>query len=572
MADLQHLIPQLDRARGTWTTAASRLQEIAELMLPYGSNITMFGGGQGMSRNSKTSRLFHSAGVVAPDKLARSMYSAVTPPAFEWHSPVMRQEHLNQTRSIRAWLQSCSKRLFAVRRQSNFQMEIGRFYHSFCALGTAGIYVDEKTPSRPGEFGGFRYSFMPLGTHYIQQNGDSLIDTLFRVLRMPIRSAVEQFGYDSAGYARLSAGVPDLSGKLVKTPDEELEIIHAVYPRSGRDPRRENSRTMPIASCYFLEKGPAGGHVLRESGYREQPFVVARWDVAQREVWGTGPGHLAYPDVASLNALRRARLSGTALAVEPPMIARRKILMTEVALAARAVMYAREGYPGEKPVEPLDLGQRFDVAKITEQDLIQALDDMYYLVELILPEGGPQMTATETERRVQQKQELLGPTMGRLEAELLNPLFHREFALGMRGGLFDPPPPELIEAAQRAAQRGDRVDIDVQWEGPLARAQRGYELVAIDRQMEGTFRVAAVQPEVLDLYDFDEQERRRAEITGYPADVMRDPKKVAQIRAARAEAQQAEKQAAGLAGIAESIGKAGPGIKALHETTQGVTT
>lgn len=551
-------------------TAATRLQELAELMLPYQSNITMFGGGSGMTRNTKMSRLFHSAGVVAPDKLARAMYSAVTPPAFEWHSPVMRQEQLNEVKSIRAWLQSDSKRLFSARRQSNFAMEKGRFYASLCALGTAGMFIDEKTSTQPGVFGGFRYSFLPLGTYYIQQNGDGAIDTLFRILRMPIRSAVEKFGYDSAGYAALSAGITDLAHKLETTPDEEVDIIHAVYPRRVRDPRRDNNQNWPIASCYFLEKGQQGGHILRESGYREQPFVVARWDVAQREVWGTGPGHLAYPDVASLNALRRVRLEGAALATAPPLIARRKILMTEVSLAPRSVMYAREGYPGELPLEALDLKAHYDVSKITEQDLVQAIGDIYYLIELLLPEGGPQMTATETERRVQQKQELLGPTMGRLEAEDLNPAFHREFALGMRGGLFDPPPEELLEAV---AQR-QPVDIDVQWEGPLARAQRGYELVAIDRQMEGTFRVAAIpgHQDVLDLYDFDKQERRRAEVTGYPADIMRDPQEVAKLRAQRAQAKQAQQQAAGLAQIAESIGKAGPGLKALHETTQGVTT
>jgi head-to-tail connecting protein len=548
--DLPTLVPQYQRAKNRWLETAGRLQEIAEFLLPYQSNLTMFGGTEG---RKKTQRLYHARGIRAADRLARAMHGSVTPDAMEWHSPVMRAPELNKLRPVRAWLQDCSQRLYAARRQSNFSMAIGRFYSSFCALATAGLYVEEKPTTRPGVFGGLQYHFLPLGTFYVEQSGDEVIDTVYRDLRWPLRSVAARFGLGP-----LRQAFTDLDERLRTKPDEEIEFVHAMYPRRLRDPRVNTTRNWPLASCFFLPQGQPGAVLLSESGLREPAAMVGRWDVAQREVWGTGLGHLAYPDVRSLNKVRELKLMAGGTAVYPPTIRTQRVLLTEASIQPGASMVRSEEFPNLPALEAFDTKAKFNVAELLEADMERAIDDMYYVADLLLPEGGRQMTAYEVEKRVQEKQALLGPTMGRLVSELLMPLFTREFALMSRAGAFAPPPPELLEALEAG-----QADLDVEWEGPLARAQRAYELVAIDRQMEGTAALASVHPELWDLYDLDAQERRRSEITGYPADIMRDPHIVQQIRQGRAEQQAQQARAAALAQIAESAGKAAPALKLI---------
>lgn len=551
-ADLSLLLPRYQRAKNRWNAHSARLQEIAEFLLPYQSNITIFGA----EGRKKTQRLYHSAGIVAADKLARTMHGTVTPSAFEWHSPVMRQEELNAIKPIRSWLQDCSKRMYAARRQSNFSLAAGRFYASLCTLGTGAMFPEERPAKRPGQFGGLHYNFLPMGTYAIEQSGDEVVDTLYRDLKWPVRSLADKFG--------VNALPEDTRRKLADKPDEEVEFVHAIYPRKARDPRKDNTKNWPFASCYFIRKGDGadGASILSESGFRERPFMVTRWDVAQREVWGIGPGHLAYPDVRSLNEIRKFKLMAGGTAVLPPTIKTQKVLLTEVSLAPGAVMIRDDGNPNMPALEVFDNKAKFNVAELLEEDMTSAINDIYYILELMLPDKG-NMTLGEAQIRVEERQRLLGPTMGRLEAEWLGPLFEREFAIMLRAGAFAEPPPELVEAVGAG-----EADIDVEWEGPLARAQRSGELLAMDRFNQHVFTVAAVVPETLDRVNWDKQLDVYAEVTGVNPETLNDDARTQQIRDARAKAQQQQQQAAGLAQMAESVGKVAPALKAIQSGTQ----
>ena len=61
------------------------------------------------------------------------------------------------------------------------------------------------------------------------------------------------------------------------------------------------------------------------------------------------------------------------------------------------------------------------------------------------------VTATEVLQRNEEKMRLLSPVLGRLQAELLQPLISRSFALLLRAGLLPPAPEEL---------QGQEIDIE----------------------------------------------------------------------------------------------------------------
>lgn len=531
-----------------------RWQELAEFLLPYQSNVTVFG----WEARKKTTRLYHSHGIVAADKLARTMHGTITSPAQQWHSLVVRQSEIRQLKPVQEWLDECDERLYLTRNQSNFSMEIGRLYASVCSLATGGIYVEEGDPLRPGEFGGLRYVFLPIGTYAIEQNAAGEVDTLYRELRMPLRDAARQFGEDLG---------PELLRILREKPDEEIAITHAIYPRKDRDSRRADTRNMPYASVYFMPGGNGSGpglpttaqtgplKILRESGFPEKPFMIWRWDVAQREVWGTGPGHIAYPDVRSLNRTRELKLAAAGIAVYPPMLQTKNMLLTQVNLSPGAVMIREAG--NDEVLVAFDNKAKFDVAKLTEEDIIQGLNEIFYTLELMLPDKGP-MTLGEAQIRVEERMRLLGPTMGRAESELLTPMITRELGLLARGGVLPPPPPEASELAEH-------LNVDLRFEGPLARAQRSAELLAIERKNAWLTGIQPFAPSAPDNFDFDAEARVIAEVTGLTAKITNSPEQVAATRQARAQEQQRQQSLAAAEQIAGAAGKAAPALKAMHE-------
>jgi hypothetical protein len=170
------------------------------------------------------------------------------------------------------------------------------------------------------------------------------------------------------------------------------------------------------------------------------------------------------------------------------------------------------------------------------------------------------MTATESDHRFDLMQRLLGPTAGRIESELLTPLIDRTFAIMLRAGAF-PPTPESIATN---AVEGD-VQIDVEYEGPLARAQRLRDLTAFQRFQEGIAGLVEREPSLMDLIDGDEAVKTLADVVGVPKRILRDPRGVAEIRAERAQRAQAEAQKQDLERQAEAAGKAAPAFKIASE-------
>ncbi len=183
---------------------------------------------------------------------------------------------------------------------------------------------------------------------------------------------------------------------------------------------------------------------------------------------------------------------------------------------------------------------------------------MFFWSQLQL-QTGPQMTATEVERRYELMNRVLGPTLGRLESELLSPLIIRSFNILNRNKML-PPMPEVL--AMFLENQG--VDLDIRYEGPLARAAKSSDLVALTRFMELIGSLAQINPQVLDKVDFDESVEITRQTTGVTPKILRNDEEVAQIRAIRQQQQEMQQQVQLAAQAAESAGKAAPALKLLQ--------
>jgi len=162
-----------------------------------------------------------------------------------------------------------------------------------------------------------------------------------------------------------------------------------------------------------------------------------------------------------------------------------------------------------------------------------AIRQAFYVDQLLLG-NGPSMTATEVLQRNEEKMRLLGPVLGRLQSELLQPIISRAFALLLRSGLL-PPAPEQLQGQ----------DIDIEYVSPLAKAQKLTDLQSMLRGFEVMMQVAEIAP-VMDYLDTDRLVQYLVEVTGMPARVIRSEEEVAKVRRQKQEqeAQQAQMQQA----------------------------
>ena len=116
----------------------------------------------------------------------------------------------------------------------------------------------------------------------------------------------------------------------------------------------------------------------------------------------------------------------------------------------------------------------------------------------------------------------------------------------------------------------DAGDIDIQYLGPLARAQRIDEVASIERFSNTAQVLAQTDPAVLDVADFDGALRAIGDRLAVPAELMRDDREVKKLRDQRAQAQaqalqtqQAQEEGAAMKAIAE-------GQQAEQQANQGV--
>ena len=128
---------------------------------------------------------------------------------------------------------------------------------------------------------------------------------------------------------------------------------------------------------------------------------------------------------------------------------------------------------------------------------------------------------------------MLGPVIGRLQSEMLDPIVTRTFGILLRQGVLLPPP----EALQGR-------ELVVEYVSPLALAQRREAVTSVSSLLQMTGAVAEFIPSVIDKIDGDKVIDEAAEIFGVSPELIRDQNQVGEIREQRAQQEQEQQQLA----------------------------
>jgi hypothetical protein len=532
-----------DRALSRWSALKSERsswdthwQEISDYMLPRSGRFYTSDRNRGTRRHNN---IYDSTGTRALRVLAAGMMAGMTSPARPWFRLSTSDPDLDESSNVKTWLADVQRLMLMVFSKGNTYRALHSMYEELGAFGTGASIV------LPDYNDVVRHYPLTTGEYAIAVDYRGQVNTVYREFDKTVGELVGEFGRDN-----VSQTVRNLHdrGNL----DAWVTIIHAIEPRTDRDPSKRDTKNMPWRSCYF-ENGMPEGKFLRESGFRKFPAVVPRWATSGGDIYGSSPGMEALGDVKQLQHQQLRKAQGIDYKTMPPLQVPTSLKNREMNTLPGGATYVDVSAPNGGIRAAFEVNLDLSHLLNDIQDVRGRIDSCFYADLFLMLAQNPRanMTATEVAERHEEKLLMLGPVLERLHNELLDPLIEMTFETMMESGIV-PPPPEELQGRE----------LSVEFVSMLAQAQRAVATNSIDRYVANLGAVAAIKPEVLDKLDADKWADAYADMLGVDPELIVPGEKVALIREQRAQAQAAQAQIAAaqqMATTAKDAAQAGGG-------------
>lgn len=481
--------------------------------------------------SSKLSRLFDSTGQHAAMLLASAVVGGVTPSNSRWFDLDVPSQPENRN----AWLDDSADITWKEIHASNFDAAGYETIYDSVIAGVAVCFIDYDREAES-----LRFEEWPIASTYISASkAGGAIDTIYRCFSLTAEQAYAEYGENKM--RPQNKGLSDSVLQAAKSePSRKIEFIQCIYPTGKKGGVKSDE--LPFASCHIERNSRK---VVRESGYHEFPCAVPRWFAVPSSPWAVGPVYKALPDIKTLNkavqfTLQNAemQMAGMWGAVDDGVIN-----PATIRVGARQIVVVSD----KNNFFPITPGGNIQIGEVMIGNMRRSVQQTMMVDNLQLPQDRD-MTATEVNTRMEILRQILAPIYGRIQSEWLQPLVARSFGLLLRNGKIEPPPEELATAR-----------LGIRYISPLARAQRMGEVAAMDRYEMTLAQTAAFNPEVLDVYNWDDAERERSYLLGVPQKLIPSENEVKQRREARVQAQAAQAQAAQQQALEQEAMKQGSG-------------
>lgn len=470
--------------------------------------------------------IINSTGRSALKILASGMFSGMTSPSRPWFKLATPDAALMEFGPVKSWLHQAELAMQDVFARSNLYNVLPTLYAEQGAFGVGAIAC------MPDDDEFIRFYNFTSGSYMAATSARQQVDTLYREFKMTARQMEQQFGKPA-----LSSTAQTL---LSTNPDAWVDVCHAVEPNDKRIATRDDSRNMPIRSVYW-EKGGDQDKMLRESGFKSSPIMVPRWDVNGENVYGSGPGSVALGDTKALQLMEKRKAQMLEKGVNPPMGAPGSLRGQRASILPGDITYIDQNAVGQGFAPLYQIDSSWYGALRAEIMAHEERINSAFFVDLFLMISSMDdvRTATEIAARKEEKMLMLGPVLERMNDELLDPLIDRVFSLMMEqsaprwagllpGNPMLPPPPKELAG----------MDLNVEYVSILAQAQKALGVAGIERAIGFAGNLAGISPDIVDKIDFDQAVDEYAAMLGVPPTIIRSDDDVAQMRQARAQAQQ----------------------------------
>ena len=489
--------------------------------------------------------IYDGTAVLGAQTLASNLHSNLTNPILQWFNIITKNKELNRLNAVKVWLEDCTTLIYQVLQASNFELQVNETYLDLVGFGTA-IILEEAHETPDGKLDNLEFTTIPIEECVFETDHRERLCGLYRRLNWTPGQIIEKFGYDN---------VPDRIREADANPQHStvrMGVLFAIYRRREIDLQWAASHRVlppesrPYAAEYYLMDD---GTPLEIGGYYEMPAFAPRWRKASGSNWGFSQGMVCLSDVLTLNKFTELGIKVGEKCLDPPALIKRRGVLGNVDLQAGGATVVDD----MANVQYLKYEGRFDVSRTTTADLKLAIEKAFFVDQLQLKES-PAMTATEVQVRYQLMQRLLGPSLGRLQNDFLDPLIERTFRILFRYGLIPDPPQELVQSG---------AEFEIEYIGPMARAQRFDSVASIERWMQNVAQMASIFPQALDVPNVDEVVKELGYAAGVPAKLVQSDAAILLARIQKQKQMEQQQQMEMAQGAGQAIKTMGEGVKAL---------
>lgn len=463
--------------------------------------------------------------------LAAGLSGYMTNASQLWFELRARDEALMSSDEVRGFFSKSADVMYSLFANSNFYQQIHETYIDLGVVGTGALYEEEDAKDV------VRFYCRKPKEIFIVEDEREEVTMVYRCFPLTAYQAYKLFGEKECGKSILKAVMEE------KDFNKTFDFIHYICIRYERQAGKNDGKNKPVASYWVSE---ADKKMVKESGYDEFPMFCPRFYKNSGEPYGYSPMYTVFPDVLTLNRAVETYIESAEFAMKPAWIAESDGVIGTLDLRKDAINYQRAPLAQGAQVQQLTPKGNVQVGL----DFIQRAEDKVrraFFVDLFLTLANKTgMTATEVTERVQEKMLILGPVLGRLQSELLNPVIYRTFNIALRRGLL-PPVPQALQGKEW----------DVVHVSPLAKAQRALHAKDMQTFMLVIAEMAKTWPTVLDKIDSDTVVDKLAKAYSVDPDTINDEKEVTGIRQQRNEQLAAQQKQIALDNAASIADKAG---------------
>lgn len=394
--------------------------------------------------NKKMNRVFDSTAINSTQRFSNRLQSGIFPPQRKWCKIEPGNDiPAERKNEVQAVLDVYNEKMFAVIKQSNFDIAIGEFLLDL-SVGTACMLVlpgDDVSP----------INFIPVPMFLVayEEGANGQVDKVYRKMRMKGESITQQWK---------DAELPEsVKQRIDSKPTDDVDLLEA--------------------TVFDAERGDWCYHVIDSSSREEivyrrmksSPWVISRYMKVAGEIYGRGPLITALPDIKTLNktlelVLKNASLaiSGVYTAADDGVLNPQTVRITPGAI----IPVARNGGPQGESLRALPRAGDFNVSQIIINDLRMNIKRIL-LDESLPPDNMSARSATEVVERMKELAQNLGSAFGRLINETMLPLVSRVLQVMDERGLIDLP------------LRVNGLEVKVTPVAPLAMAQNMEEINSV---------------------------------------------------------------------------------------------
>ena len=472
---------------------------------------------------------------------AEGLHGGLTNQAEQWFSLYVgsyRDYRESVSEEAKAWItnaQNCERDTLAT---SNFYSAIYPLYLEAFGFGTAVMLILSDAKTR------VRYYSETVGTYWLGQDDSRRIDSLYLKSMVRAIDLIEKYGEKNCP-RRVVEAVRD------KQEEQRFGVIRCIQPwnyfgQCGRHPR------WTYESVCFVEGGDEQENILCREGFLTKPFVAIRWTDSGDYVYGQScPGIDCLPDVKQLQVMTLDYNMAVKWASNPAWVHSVASRIDGKTIIPGGI-YQVDGNVRDNLLAPL-VPPAFNIPANTEAAaaLRERISATLYNREILLVQSRErQITATEVNQLIAEKNAVLGPITARMGDNALIPILDRTFEIITEDWHILSEAPEEIQG----------MEVKPYFSGQLAKAQRqGGTLQQIEYTMNIAAGLGNLDPQALANFDWSGMLRAADEVDLFLPGTIRPQKQVEEMQAQQQQALAQQQQAAALvqtAATAKDLGGA----------------